>query len=113
MATFAERMIELRKERNLKKAKAAREMGLSRSTITLYENGERTNPTSDILQKIADYYNVSIDYLTGKSNIRERLTANELVEIFRQLKDENKLQLLKYARYILKEQEENGERISN
>ena len=112
MANFAERMRSLRKEKSLKKTEVAKGTGLDRSTVTNYENGKRDNPTAETLQRIADYFDVSIDYLTGKSDIRDKLTATELIQVFRKLTDENKLQLIKYAKYLEKEQED-GECISD
>lgn len=111
MASFSERMTELRIEKGLNKAEVARGTGLSRSAITSYENGSRNNPTNDILKRLAEFFDVSLDYLTGQSNIKDKLTATELIEIFRSLNDENKLQLIKYAKYLEKEQED-GQHIS-
>lgn len=112
LANFAERMRSLRKEKGLKKTEVAKGIGLDRSTVTNYESGKRNNPTAETLQRIADYFDVSIDYLTGKSDIRDKLTATELIQVFRKLTDENKLQLIKYAKYLEKEQED-GECISD
>lgn len=68
MANFAERMRSLRKEKGLKKTEVAKGTGLDRSTVTNYESGKRDNPTAETLQRIADYFDVSIDYLTGKTD---------------------------------------------
>lgn len=111
MASFSDRMTELRLEKGLNKAEVARGTKMSRSAITSYENGTRDNPTNDILKKLAEFFDVSLDYLTGQSDIRDKLTATELVEIFRRLNDESKLELIKYAKYLEKEQS-NGEHVS-
>ena len=111
MSTFAQRMVELRLERNLKKVDVAKGTKLSRSAITMYENGDRDNPTLPILKRISNFYDVSIDYLTGNSNIRDKEISNKtLTEIFGSLDDKNKVDLVKYAKYLLKEQED-GEHI--
>jgi transcriptional regulator with XRE-family HTH domain len=112
MASFSERMTELRLEKGLSKAEVARGTKMSRSAITSYENGSRNNPTNDILKKLSEFFDVSLDYLTGQSDIRDKLTATELIEIFRRLNDKSKLELIKYAKYLEKEQS-NGEHISS
>lgn len=43
--------------------------GLERSAVRRYERGERT-PTIDALVALADYYDVSLDYLTGRVDCR-------------------------------------------
>jgi transcriptional regulator with XRE-family HTH domain len=113
MATFKERMFELRIEKGLKKTDVAAGTGLDRSTITKYESGERDNPTREILKRIAEYFGVSMDYLSGNSDIRDRdVSSKTLSEIFGMLSDEGKIQLVKYAKYLQKEQED-GEHISD
>jgi len=111
MSTFAQRMIELRQEKGYKKAEVARGTKLSRSAITMYENETRDNPTLPILKQIASFYDVSLDYLTGNSNIKDKEISNTtLTDIFSNLNDNNKIELVKYAKYLLGEQV-NGERI--
>nr|WP_312579024.1 helix-turn-helix transcriptional regulator [Sedimentibacter sp.] len=63
-----ERIRQLRLENNLTAKKLGNIFNLSESTISLYENGKRT-PSKDILLKMAYYFNVSTDYLLGKSDI--------------------------------------------
>lgn len=104
MANLAIRLKELREEKRLKKIDVARSTGISRSAITSYEMGTRDNPTQDKLKTISKFFGVSIDYLTGRSDIRDPLSSEELVKIFRELNDENRLQLIKYASYLLNEQ---------
>jgi len=99
LANFAERMRSLSKEKGLKKTEVAKGIGLDRSTVTNYESGKRNNPTAETLQRIADYFDVSIDYLTGKSDIRDKLTATELIQVFRKLTDENKLQSYNFVEH--------------
>lgn len=43
------------------------ELSMSQNTISRYENGER-EPGIDELIRIADYFNVSLDYLLERSN---------------------------------------------
>lgn len=113
MSSFANRMVELRIEKGLKKVDVSRGTKLDRSAITKYESGERDNPTRSILNRLADFYNVSIDYLSGNSDIKDKdVSSRTLDDVFNKLNDSNKIELVKYAKYLLKEQED-GERISD
>lgn len=72
MNSFSSRLKKIRKEKNLTQLNLANDLGYSRSTIANYEQETRL-PSSDVLIRIADYFNVSIDYLLGRSNINLRL----------------------------------------
>ena len=107
MSTFAQRMIELRVEKGLKKTDVAKGTKLSRSAITMYEKGIRDNPTLPILKRIANFFDVSLDYLTGNSNIRDKDISNKtLTDIFSSLDDNHKIELVKHAKRLLREQED-------
>lgn len=67
--TFPERLCALRKERNLSPGELAREISLPEDALSLYESGEEI-PDIDGFRKIADYFCVDIDYLLGRSAIR-------------------------------------------
>lgn len=66
---FAKRLKELRIENHVSQAKLASELDISNRTISMYEQGN-SEPNVEILVKIADYFNVTADYLTGKTNVR-------------------------------------------
>lgn len=59
-----ERIKELRKEKKITMKQLGDIIGVAESTISLYENGKR-QPDNDILLKLAEYFNVSVDYLLG------------------------------------------------
>lgn len=65
------RLRKLRAERRpVRSMSAVSELcGLERSAVRRYERGERT-PTVDALIALADYYDVSLDYLTGRVDCR-------------------------------------------
>ena len=67
MNEFPERLRKLREERKpIKSMAVVSELcGLEKGTVSRYERGERT-PTVDALIALADYYGVSLDYLTGR-----------------------------------------------
>lgn len=66
---FSNRFKELRTEKGLTQEDLSKKLELAKSTISMYENGNR-EPDFEILEKIADFFNVDINYLLGTSNIR-------------------------------------------
>ena len=66
---FPARLRKLREERRQSRVVVAELCGLSLGAIRYYERGERV-PTMDALIAIADYFEVSLDYLTGRTNFR-------------------------------------------
>lgn len=62
---FKNRLKELRKAKDLSQAALADKIGLSKSTIGMYETGDIT-PSVEVLNTIADYFNVDMNYLLGK-----------------------------------------------
>lgn len=67
MLNFSERLKELRKSKNLTQKQLAQFIGTSERGIQNYETGVR-KPTFDILIILADYFNVSVDFLIGRTD---------------------------------------------
>ncbi|OTG48370.1 helix-turn-helix domain-containing protein [Streptococcus agalactiae] len=65
------RLKELRKEKKVSQKEIADFLGISERTISRWENSENTIK-SDKAQKLADYFEVPIDYLLGFSNVRDK-----------------------------------------
>lgn len=66
MNTFPERLRELRGERGISQVTLSRVIGVSKGIISLWENGLR-EPTLSNLTALADYFDVSLDDLTGRN----------------------------------------------
>lgn len=66
---FSQRLIEQREKKGVSRQTAADDLGISRASLEYYEKGLRV-PDVVVLAKIADYYNVSADYLLGRSDVR-------------------------------------------
>ncbi len=64
---FATRLKELRKSKKITQLMLALELKTNQNTISRYENGEREPGISEIIA-IANYFNVSVDYLLGVTN---------------------------------------------
>ena len=67
MGNFQSVLKSLRKANGLTQDELAKILKISRSTIGMYENGSR-EPDYETLEAIADYFNVDIDYLLGRTN---------------------------------------------
>lgn len=76
---IGQRIRELRKEHNLTQQQFAALLNLNDSTISLYEN-EKREPEFHTLVKIADYFNVTVDWLLGRvDNKNIAIIENEYV----------------------------------
>lgn len=66
-STIGERIRYLRLNNNLTAKDLSVILDISESAISLYENGKR-KPTIELIMKMADYFNVSTDFILGVSN---------------------------------------------
>ena len=73
MNNFTTRFKELRKLAGYTQDELANKLGVVKSTISMYETGKR-QPDFEKLEEIADLFNVNMDYLLGRSNIKSALT---------------------------------------
>lgn len=111
MGTFATRLKQLRKERGWSQDILAERLEISRSAVGNYETGIR-EPSFEMLETIADLFNVDMDFLTGRTetttDLKDALISayirNETVDRIRQ--DER---LLSYAEKLLNMNEETRE----
>ena len=71
------RLKEIRQEKNLSQTDIAKALGVTRQAISLYEKGDR-EPKLETWQKLADFFNVPVDYLLGISKDRSTLTIDDL-----------------------------------
>ncbi len=76
---LSKRLVELRNETKLSQSDFANKLGIARTTLSGYELGTR-EPDIKTLQKIAGFFDVSVDYLIGNSEERKPLSAKELPE---------------------------------
>ncbi|SDL87101.1 Helix-turn-helix [Halarsenatibacter silvermanii] len=105
---FSKRLKKLRKEQNLSQKELGKITGITNSTISSYENGQRS-PGKNKLKKFAETFDVSVDYLIGLTDIKanasdlteghdriEKAISNhpKLVEYFEELRKRDSLQKL-------------------
>lgn len=79
MPKFSERLRQLRTECGISQQALANSLGdISKSSINMYERGER-EPGLEMLEAIADFFNVDMDFLLGKSNIPNKARAGAVL----------------------------------
>jgi transcriptional regulator with XRE-family HTH domain len=71
MNNFATRLKELRKRNKITQKQISRETSITERVYQSYEYG-KVVPTATTLITLADYFDVSLDYLVGRSEIKER-----------------------------------------
>ena len=73
---FNERLKQLRQQEGLTQRELAKSIEVGRTTISEYESGKIV-PKQEGLLKLANYFNVSVDYLTGVSDNPATRQSNE------------------------------------
>jgi transcriptional regulator with XRE-family HTH domain len=69
MTVFQDRLRELRKTLGLSQEELGQKFNLAKSTISQYELGKRS-PDAVMLTKLADFFNVPVDYLLGRTDVK-------------------------------------------
>ena len=99
----------LREEFKMSQKELASKLELSEGSISLYEKEER-KPSYEVLLKLSDIFECSIDYIVGNSNDRNGKQIDEkLLKIGLSLKDynpptaEQKKQIEDFAKFVLKD----------
>ncbi len=108
MSKFSDKFKELRKSRNLSQQQLADYLHTSKSSVNMYERGER-EPGLEMLETIADYFNVDMDYLMGKSEIANQALSSvllpnaneqELLTIYRNVNEDGQDYIMQTARMV-------------
>lgn len=94
----------LRDDNKISQDRLSKSLGVSRSTIAMWEtNGSQ--PDNDMLQRLADFFNVSVDYILGRTDepfsVNQQLSGLDfaLYGETKDLTDEEKQDILDYVRY--------------
>ncbi len=96
--TIGKKITSLRAARNLSQIELSAILGIKNNTLSQYESGTRSVP-DDIKIKIAEYFDVSLDFLMGHSNAKKASSAEDaclsddedaLLSDFRKLTEDQK-----------------------
>lgn len=108
---FKDMLKYLREQRGLSQDELARLTQLSKSTISMYENGNR-EPKFETLEAIADFFNVDMNTLLDKPSPSLALTAREEKHIkkYRQLDADGQERIDRQIDFELYQQEQDAEK---
>ena len=70
------RIRDLREDKDLSQARIAVVLNCTQQTYSRYENGERSIPIESLI-RLAYFYNVSLDYIVGITNIKNCFRRND------------------------------------
>ncbi|OFX18419.1 MAG: transcriptional regulator [Bacteroidetes bacterium GWA2_31_9] len=90
MAQLSDRILSLRKEKNWSQSDLAKMVGVTYAQIGRYET-KNTQPSAEVLKKIADALNTSTDYLMYGNKDEKARAALEDTELLQQFKEVEKM----------------------
>lgn len=109
---FKNRLVYLRKELHLTQEELSEKLGISRTALSAWEVGRNEPSYSDTI-RLANFFNVSTDYLLGKSDIRKPLTYNltneeiNFIKNIKKLDETNKMIIENTIEALFDKQEKN------
>ena len=115
---FYDVFAELCKKRGIRPSKAAEECGINKSNVSNWKNNGYV-PRGDALNKIAEYFGVTVDYLLGNGQKEKPAAKSDEPDITfddftyalhnesKELTEENKQKLLEMARFFKEQQDKN------
>lgn len=84
---LTDRLKTLREQKGLTRKEVSEAVGLESSTYGKYEKGQR-QPSYQILLALAEFYNVSVDYLTGYSPSSKAVSQEHLTNVNNRIKED-------------------------
>lgn len=111
--TFLERVEKLCAEEGISTDKLCKDLNLSNATASKWRKG--AEPRNATKKAVADYFNVTLEYITGESDKKEKpgteVTPPELEDVLEKLNailpnlsDEDKDKLIDYGNYLIQKQ---------
>lgn len=119
--SFGNILKKLRQGYDLTQEDLAKKINTSRSNIANYEN-DKNMPSIDVLNKLSEIFNCSIDYLLGKSNVRNTSTidfSKDELHIALSAEDKGyisedvKKAIENYAKFVIEEEKKKEEKNKN
>jgi transcriptional regulator with XRE-family HTH domain len=87
MGSISKQLLHLRKQMNVTQEEVAGPIGISRAALSHYETGRR-EPDYDTLQRFANFFNVSVDFLMGRDEENTAVAGVRSMETSLELPDD-------------------------
>lgn len=95
---FSAILKQLRIDNGLTQGELAKALNVGQSTIAMWERGDRVPKNIEMYEDIADYFNVNLNVLTGKSSQSSTDSQlKQLTDLYNSLNEDNKKKLLELA----------------
>lgn len=78
------RIKNLRQQKNITQTELGNYLDVQKSTISMYENN-KSNPDLETIKKIANYFNVTVDYLLGNETEKPKLSKKDEKDIAKEM----------------------------
>ena len=96
---FSEKLKTLRKQRGITQEQLASSLGIGTSTIGMYESNIR-KPSYKILKQIANYFNVSVDYLVNEAGLEDTFNLDFYIERIQELSPTEREKVLDFIDFV-------------
>lgn len=90
MSVTPNKIRDLREDLDLRQIDVSQATGIDQKTLSNYETG-KTNPDSYALMKLADYFDVTIDYLVGRTPLNIKANTDVITKLTEIEKDINEI----------------------
>ena len=97
---FSDRLRQLRQEKKMTQAVLGRAIDISPRMISFYESGNHFPRDEIILKRIADLFEVSLDYLMGYSDLREEDSLKMLCNTYRSLSSAHRSTVMDFMGFL-------------
>ena len=108
------RIKQLRKAKGMSQAQLAKEVGIVKQLVSYYEL-EKRKPKPEIWQKLADFFNVSVDYLKGTDDktVVKKISSEDLLQELINRKVIEPIEVGLYKEFELKRKYKNRDKVIN
>lgn len=98
MTSLPNKIINLRESKDWSQAELARRLDVNKSVMNRIESGER-KVSSDELKKLSDIFDVSTDYLLGRTDVKEKSPTLVAAHLDDDVSEEDMEDILKYIEF--------------